>query len=412
MEPLAERTLEERISKVVPPPKKVTAEYLSRFQDQFSPQGQKAILQAGISPELAVSYTGFSSDEVIRLVEGGIPANHAREYAFPGVTSGDIICFAEAGLFPETIAAYKEQSLCTSGIVELAYSGILPDDKRLLAYARDGRLGSVHYPNFVLRDIPLSWYTWKTSHYERVPRAEKLMAAFVREHLSPAVQQRLKEQCNLSAFERYSCRLLKEVSKNLNPACQREKPVAVVLSAKHDPDEAFIAGTLQAYMAIANRYKLFLGEAETREEAFHLLQKFGSLHGTTRGGKPRKPIELLLLSSHGNRVALNLGATPYDNHITQSQLLRYQKHRKSYLSVLDREQFRSLRPYVQGTVILDSCETGEGGKDAENLATCLFEALQLKKVYAPTHEFQFLVIDDQLEPHFNCGRARTLVLER
>ncbi|HLC98333.1 MAG TPA: hypothetical protein VJC21_06170 [Candidatus Nanoarchaeia archaeon] len=402
MESLAERVREQS----------VMAGFISRFQDQFSLQGQKAILRAGISPEVAVSYTGFSSDEVIRLVEGGIPADLAQKYALPGVTSGDIVCFAETGLSPETIAAYKEQSLCTSGIIELAYSGILPDDKRLLAYARDGRVGSAHYPNFVLRNIPLSWYTWKTFHYERVPRAEKLMAAFVREHLSPTLQQRLKEKCNLTAFERYSCRLLKEVSRNLNPRYQSEKPVAVVLSGKHDPDEAFIAGTLQAYMAIANRYKLFLGEAETREEAFHLLQKFGSHHGTTRSGKPRKPIELLLLSGHGNRVALNLGATPYDDRITKSQLLRYQKHRKSYLSVLDGEQFRSLRPYVQGTVILDSCETGEGGKDAENLATCLFEALQLKKVYAPMHEFQFLVIDDKLEPHFNCGKARTLVLER
>lgn len=387
------------------------------FQERFTSAGQDLLQQARISPEVALAYEGRCADEIITLAGAGIAPEVAQPYyalqkGSIGFTSQDIICFAENNISPALAAAYAHNGLRSSSILELYFCGIPPDDERLLAYAQDGIASPSAYAQYVLRGMPLSWYQQKSAAYERAPSAKNLTAAFVQEQVPKPSQRQLKKNCNLTTYARYSGPLLEEMVRNLDSFYQHEKPIALVIGAKNDPHAEFCFGNLQAHLAIAERYKLFICEARHREEAFQFIERFALYHGEARHGIPKKPIELLLLSGHGNRYALNLGKTPFDDRIKTQQLPKYQE---SYLSVLDRKRFRCLAPFVSGTVLLDSCATGEGGAEVENLATCLFEALPIKALYAPMGDLRFLIMNNagaELVPFFSCGKNKTLVLER
>ena len=344
-----------------------------------------------------------SDDDFSRLVEAGVSYEQVISYFVrPNVawfTAKDIINLVECEVPPDVARQYAAKRLRASEIIVLYRNGISPDDELLTDYYySDVELD--FSPYYVLRNIPSSWYREYVSPYKKYPGKrtfEKITNAFVQEQTPTFVQRELKKSCGLLTLGRYSPSLLEELARNLDQAYQSEKPVALSLLARDDWNGNYHLDT-DIYQHIAKKYKLFIYEIASPRAAFKAITTCGTYHGRTASGEPLKPIELLLICGHGNKDSLTLADFPHEKTLNRDQ----------------RKQFRSVKPYVTGTVIINSCSTGEGGKEEENFATSVFSAMQPQRLYAPMEsEIGLLAIDfHPIVPHFTCGMKRTLVLER
>lgn len=349
------------------------------------------LAEAGLSYEQLIPYfvrpevAWFTAIDLIHLIECDIPSEIAKQYAAKRLHS------------PEIVVLYKNEILPDNELLSDYFYGF----SESLVNSRSD-FGFEVYPYYVLKKIPFSWYREYVSNYEKYPGKrtfQEITNAFVQEHTPKPILRELKKRYHLSSLGRYSPPLLEELVQNSDPDHNREKPVAIVLIARDDWNGLFHLDT-DIYEHISRAYKLFINEVASPYAACNTIRTCGAYHGLTPSGNPSKPIELLLLCGHGNRNYLTLADFP----------------KKKTLNIQHGKQLRAVASFVSGTIILNSCSTGQGGKDGENLATSIFSAMQPQQLYAPMEEggFDLLAIDFQPRPvpYFTCGRKRTLVLER
>lgn len=346
-----------------------------------------------------------SDDDLLRLVEAGISYEQLIPYFVrPQVawfTALELTHLIECNIPPGVARQYAAKHLHSPEIVVLHRNGISPDNELLTDYFYS-TIDLDCYPYYALRKIPLSWHQDYISHYKKYPEKctfQEITNTFIQEHTPKPIQREAKKRYNLSSLGRYSPRLLEELVRNSDPKYNFEKPVALVLMARDDWNGYYHLDT-DIYEHIAQQYKLFIYEVASSHAACNAIRMCGAYHGLTPSGNASKPIELLLLCGHGNRYYLTLADFPKEKTLN----MRHEK------------QLRAVASSVTGTIILNSCSTGQGGKNGENLATSIFSALQPQQLYAPMEKggFDLLAIDflPQPVPYFTCGRKRTLVLER
>ena len=187
------------------------------------------------------------------------------------------------------------------------------------------------------------------------------------------------EKFGITFAERYFfTSILQDNLKNLDPAYNASKPVAVLIHTIHDPsavEGAFATINYQWQLEeLRTKNKLFVFEVGTCSAALAAIAKIGSKFG---------PISTLIFGGHGTQKALNLGATT--NH-PEDQMEYYEHEPDSYLSVLHESRLRDHATHLSldAVIGLISCSTGKGKEGADNLANSVARALPGRTVYAPT----------------------------
>ncbi|MBI1968478.1 hypothetical protein HYS49_01065 [Candidatus Woesearchaeota archaeon] len=348
------------------------------------------------------------------LVANGITGEEALCYQRyrTDLTQQDIISLSEARV-PAAVLGKYENTFSPSNIIALYRSGI--SSREANRFLVESSLDEYFITLYLLKGISSSRYKSLVRSAGGSPRSPeqhaRLMRKAIGSHFTKAQKSHLQKTYNLSCLERYSIPLLEELLLNRDPAHNEESPAALVVLPKSDWNGTFLED-VDIYQAISKKYKLFVYEARVRSEVFRSIRTFGSYQGITPERAPQKPLELLILAGHGSAFALNLGDE--DRLSATKENFPYALQSR-YLSLLDEHRFRSVAPFVTGTVLLFSCLVGEGGKSVKNLATSIFTALPCQTLIAP-QEDNVKVFAIDLEPFpfpiYSCGKKRTLVLER
>jgi len=154
--------------------------------------------------------------------------------------------------------------------------------------------------------------------------------------------------------------ILSENLRNINKDYNADRPLALAIFNHWDHSDTFSTKAASLLTEISSRYKLFLFEVSTREGLFKAVN-WCSSYGL---------ISLLIIAGHGKPRSIELG---------------HSSVRNSSLSYLDKEIFRGMSSLIAngGTIILDACSTGEGGRNAHNLATEMKKYIPHAIIYAP-----------------------------
>lgn len=163
--------------------------------------------------------------------------------------------------------------------------------------------------------------------------------------------------------------LLTELIENLNPEVRKDRPVALVIYSEADYNCALESDCEQESIALlSDSYKLFIVEARNAAEIDQYVKKFGSLHGFSLTEGATKPLELLLINSHGERHGVQL-----------SQEMRPENGRLIYsgdeLTTEHRSLIEGWNPFIShtGMMGLYACKTAQGGLEGDNFAMCWHE---------------------------------------
>lgn len=162
----------------------------------------------------------------------------------------------------------------------------------------------------------------------------------------------------------------KEIIRNRQELANKNdsRPIALVIYPKVDEGEdgrqAFIANDIESL--IEADYRVIYFEAGNQDQVVKYISDVGQFN----------KINLLVLGAHGEPSSMNFGAG------TKRQ--SYKNADNLFLDIQDREELRSKKLqkyfYADSLVILESCSSGQGGKESENMVNVVHEALGIKVI--------------------------------
>lgn len=191
-----------------------------------------------------------------------------------------------------------------------------------------------------------------------------ILSAYLENKL-PSQQIPLIEQNNISMFTRYPIEVLRSITEGYSSVPDREKTrVAVTLFAKTDWNGA-LDNKSEIVKGIHKNHRMHLYEVATKKEFFRAIRQVGE-----HLEKKAEKIALICFDGHGNNETLQLGF-PYSPKKTEIP--------KATVPLFSPLQ-RFLAPDAQ--LILASCSTAEGGKEADNLAVAFARTWPGVEVFA------------------------------
>ncbi len=182
----------------------------------------------------------------------------------------------------------------------------------------------------------------------------------------------------ITNFARYdNTSILEDNLKNLE-AYDKKKPVALAICCRHEKGVEFFGTSLGQRLGLLSQgYNLFVCEVDNSPDAFLMIEYIGKKYGQ---------IELLQFSGHGNRLSICLGE--YDEALSSWPAIIARKnlipHKQAHISVLNEDEIALAAKYIseKAKVILDSCSTGKGEEEEDNLANFLARALPGRMIFS------------------------------
>lgn len=164
----------------------------------------------------------------------------------------------------------------------------------------------------------------------------------------------------------YDFPLLEEAIRNLDPAVNADKPLAVFVVNKYDWNGAFrnVGGEIDRFR---KTHKILISEVDNNDDFFKAIQRAGELHGVNAQGRPNKPIQLFMPMGHGEQKGILLGTS-------SSQA---ERAGKEAVTVADKEQFEKIAPYFgkKAEITPYSCSVGGGRFWQNNMVKMMAKAV-------------------------------------
>ena len=323
----------------------------------------------------AIEHPGFTArTDIFKAV----PDSHRKD--------GEIISAmvkyraAEIGSLPEAFRHNKTIALAAVSNDGDALSDLptaLRDSKEIVlaAVKQDG--GNLKYASKRLRSDP----DFQNLCFAASPLSIKFM-------INPS--QRLRGACaeirhqldglNLSHYQRLSKLNLQEIRtliktrENFIP--NEHKPLALIAYAKEFSGN--VADNNRIGELMRKGYQVVVYEAATDRELYRAIEAIGR----------KQTIDLLVIGGHGNQTKLCLNSIEGKEEETRKQSEEY------FLDTEDRKEIEalSLQKYLNknSILILESCATGKGGKDENNLANMLAAVFPWTTVLAPSNKLGYV----------------------
>lgn len=149
------------------------------------------------------------------------------------------------------------------------------------------------------------------------------------------------------------------------------QPLAVFMLAESDWNNAAYSPIFFKTMKeISKSYKVFICEAQSKQEAVRRIVQLGYLHGATEDGAPEIPIDLLTIEAHGGFYGMIFDTLTWK----ESQMFHSGEGTcDKFLSASDLHYFQMIQEVMRarGMLVAASCSTVLGGPEAENFLTAL-----------------------------------------
>lgn len=177
------------------------------------------------------------------------------------------------------------------------------------------------------------------------------------------------KELNIDFPERLGSQIINQIIYSRKNLDKKELlPLAVIIYPKEDWNGAF--ETNQIEELIRRGYRVAYFEAKNENDVYQALKS-----ATTNVGKAA---DLFVLGGHGTQTHTSMGASdPGKSGIENEEF---------YIDTSDREEMVELVDSLgkNSTIILESCSTGSGKSEANNVANLLKSIFPQSEVFAPT----------------------------
>ncbi|MFH1361089.1 MAG: DUF4116 domain-containing protein [bacterium] len=169
-------------------------------------------------------------------------------------------------------------------------------------------------------------------------------------------------------FRYFSLSQIQEIIDNRRTIRPDNRPVAVVVTARSDWNNAF--QNSETIELLQRGYRVVPYEARQDTDLYQAIREVGE----------SQPISLLVIEGHGNP-----SSTEFDDNDIDAE-------ETDMLDLSDEQEMRGLDRFMaeDSIIVVSSCSTAQGGREGDNVANMLGRVFPTSTIYAPRNDFSSL----------------------
>ena len=274
----------------------------------------------------------------------------------PAVQKRVVISALDPDLFEDDTLGALKKALKKIG----PYAGVRIDEEaalRIVTEVQEGR--EVRMTERFSKDLDFDIFEYSEIASPTGAVAQKYAAKYMR-------MKGLLNALGITVLKRFpNAEVANEIIKNRTSDDPEDKrPVAVLLMAKSDHNDAFMKYCRGNLEDLVKRYRVIYYEVDSSEAFTRKFVEASSLSPA-----------MVIVGAHGNPKAMLMG----NPSLTRKILMG----RKSYFGISDAKLLSPAAAALAGAyLLLDSCSTAEGGESARNLANAFADALPQTTIQA------------------------------